>query len=83
MDRDYHLRLTVIATRAVAAIERAGQGACNPDLQALRAFDPTAAAQPASDLYLRLRELEHACGAHDPGLGRHLRRLGRLVERWG
>lgn len=83
MDREHPLRLRAIAVRAVALIERAGQDTGDPDLAALRAFDPAAAAQPASDLYLRLRDLEHACGAHDPALGRRLRRLERIVERCG
>lgn len=83
MDSERHQRLRTIAMRAVAAIERAGQGAGSSDLEALRRFDPAAAAQPESDLYLRLRDLEHACGAHDPALGRLLRRFGCLVERGG
>jgi hypothetical protein len=81
MSTDEEARLLdAVACRAAAAIE-AKRDAPADAATVLRAYSAGDAAQPAFDLYQRLRDAEHRCAAHAPALARRLRRLGRLVER--
>lgn len=72
--------LQAIAGRATEAIT-ATPGARHDDhLARLRVYDAATAQLPARDLYLLLRDAEHALGAQDASASMQLRRLQDEIE---
>lgn len=72
--------LQAIAARATATITAMPGVRHGDHLDRLRAYDAVTAELPARDLYLLLRDAEHAVAVQDPSASMQLRRLQDEVE---